>query len=217
MRRASRSAAFVLGLLVSTSAMASPTTIVPLDTLGDCDPLTAPAAVEELGFSGAFPVGEVIAAAPAGLISTSACAATDIDNSQLRNARVSITNQNAVAFSAVWYIANPGTVITNIDGTINGLPAFQIDTAGTNVSLVSESGAVDGIFSPFETWLFILQDYTSAGLLGADAFTSIGIPDSGLPPTASGSIIAVPVPEPGTVALVALGLVALAARGRTRS
>ena len=104
-------------------------------------------------------------------------------------------------------------MISNPDGLINGLPAFKIDKVGVNQPLTVESGAPDGIFSPGERWIFIIQDYVNGLSLPPTAFSEIDIPSAVLVgKTSSGSIIALPIPEPGTAALVALGLAALSCR-----
>jgi hypothetical protein len=94
--------------------------------------------------------------------------------------------------------------------------AFEIDAVGANTPLVSEvGGSIAGVFEPGETWTFIIQDYTNTFGLSAALISSIGLPSAGL--ASSGSIVAVPVPEPTPAALVGLGVLGLAlARRRVR-
>jgi len=217
MRSAPRHLALLaLGLLVAARATAVPTTLTAVTDLPTCDVLAAPLSVHELGYGPSFPAGEQIFAPVGATTTTSGTCPLAVDNPLTPNLIVSIQNVNTVAFSAVYYVGNPGTTFANVDGVINGvLPAMRIDTAGTNVSLLTESLIADGIFAPLETWTFLVVDYNNA-LLPVGAFNDVGVPDTGLPPTSSGNIIAVPVPEPNAASLVALGLVALAARRRTQ-
>jgi hypothetical protein len=192
-------------LLAALPAVAIPTAVVGVDTPG-CDVLVVPPPlVDELGTG--FPPGELIGSGAVPTV-TSAC----LPDAPPPNALVSIINLNAIAFSDLWYVADPETGLTNVDGLINGMLAFKIDAVGVNVPLVFESILFDGIFAPGETWSFIIQDYASGLGLPPFALGSVGVPSPG-PGTAasSGSIIAVPIPEPASAAILGLGLLGLSA------
>lgn len=197
-------------VLLSFGATAVPLAVVAADTPG-CDVLAVPPAVDELGLPGGFPPGEQIDAFPLAIVGV-ACAATN--NPVLGDPVVSMTNINpGIAFDNVWYVANPGTAFSNVDGTVNGQIAFKIDTAGVNTPLIFESILADGIFAPGEEWRFIVQDYTNGLGLPPSAILAPGIPDG---PSSAHIIATIATPEPGTAALLALGLTALAARRRAR-
>lgn len=212
-RRTTTNAALIIAAasLTAAGAHAFPVTTVFLDTPG-CDVLAGPLHSDELGFTPPFPPDESITATDT-ITPSPACPGSDIPG--FANALVFITNLTTRSFYDLWYVGEPNfTSFTNIDGTVNGADAFKIDTVGVNRPLVSESILADGIFSPGETWQFIIDDYFNAAGFPASAFTSLGVPSLG--GSSSGSIVANPVPAPGSIALIlgAGGLVSTRRRRR---
>ena len=197
-------------LLLASAAGAVPTTVVSVDT-PPCDSLAVPTDVDELGTVGVFPPDESILASST-VTAIAACTATWHGTP---NALVSMTNTTTTSFANVWYVADPETTLTNVDGLVNGMLSFKIDAVGVNTPLIFESLAFDGIFTAGETWHFIIQDYANGLGLLPSAFASIGVPSAG-DLVSSGSIIA-EVPEPSTAGLLGISLLGVAwARRRAR-
>lgn len=222
-------ASLVLVLVTFGQAYAVPTEVVQKTSNG-CDPLSIPQKVDEIGDALLFPQDESLSSEAVSYAGP-ACLPTDFPN--VPNPIVEMTNLTGRDLEEVWYIANPETRITNVDGFANdiafpssaafpGQEAFRIDNkvsdpGGIHHPLIGEFGGLpDGIWQAGETWQFVLQDYINAAGIGPAAFTSIGVGDASFPMTgvigSSGSIIAIPrIPEPSTCMLLLIGLGAVAA------
>ncbi|GAB4108066.1 MAG: hypothetical protein Kow00105_13950 [Phycisphaeraceae bacterium] len=200
------SAALVTMFTAHASAM--PVSVSSADLTGHCDPLAPlPNVVDELGTTAVFPADERIAATFT-ITQTDACSSSS--SPLIPNVLVRITNLTNLSFTDLHYVSDPGTGFTNFDGVINGFEAVRIDNVGVNRPLVGEFGGVQPlVFEPGETWQFILDDWGNATGFGAADLGSIGVPSSipgGDPST--GSIVAIPVPEPASIGLLTLGAVA---------
>ena len=187
--------------------------------LPGCDDHGFLQAVEEFGDPSVFASDEAIDHA-ATFTDLSACTMTD--NPDEPNALVVMTNLTGRFLSDLFYVGDPETRLSNVDGVgegggspgISGL-AFRIDSIGANRPLVFESLTPDGIFEPGETWQFIVQDYGNLLGLAPDSFFSIGMAgDSTAIVQSSAASIVRMVPAPGTLALLG-GSLAFARRRRT--
>ena len=216
----------LLGVLLTAGQANALWTYVAATNSSTCDPLglnTGPPgdslAIDELGTSASFDLADE------GLVAFSVQTA-DVacpGNSSLNGTQIllSITNSTSRTFSDLWYVADPETSISNIDGEINSNPAFKIDgtvTTNQNNPLILESFVADEYFTPGETWPFIIDSYSNVVSAPASELGSIGVGfDSAEPgftvPLSSGSIVAL-VPEPSSALLMGLGLTGLAMTSR---
>lgn len=179
------------------------------DDLPTCDSHGLLFSTEEFGDPAVFSPDQAIAHAFT-FTDLSACPLED--DPTIPNALVVITNLTGRRLGDLFYVGDPSTVFTNVDGfgdqgvfpDLVGL-AFRIDAAGVNRPLVFESIAADGIFDPGETWHFIVQDYFSPLGLPPDSFTSIGYADGSVAAveTSSASVVQF-VPGPGVLGTLAL-------------
>ena len=210
--------------VVASQAYAVPTKMAHIDT-PQCDPLFIPENVHEIGDVAVFPADEALFSTTLSTTSASACPLSD--DPAVPNVIVDIRNLSGIVWEEVWYVADSETTISNYDGEANGSPfspiqeAFRIDydisdPGGVNHALIFESNTPDGIWEIGESWQFILQDYSNLSGLSPSALNSIGVgnasPNFGINDS-SGSIIAVTkVPEPASLALLSIGVVATMVR-----
>ena len=176
-------------------------------------------AIEALGTGPLFPADELIDAHWS-FIQQPACPMSDDPN--MPNVIVEMTNLTGKYWNNLFYVADPETSLSNVDGMAMSYaapgavtPAFRIDSVGMNRNLVFESLTPDGIFEPGEIWGFIIQDYTNAFGLTPDLMGSLDFAGaSGGDSHSSGSIVQFVVPAPGSLALLGLGGLAIARRRR---
>lgn len=205
--------------LFAGSAAAYPVNGTYVDGPG-CDNHGNQLIIEELGEAPLFPADELISV-DATFTNMVACPTSHAGGP---SALVIMTNLSGREWTDLYYVGDPGTSFTNVDGFassaaapgIEGL-AFRIDALGVNRNLIAESMTADGVFEVGETWEFLIQDYANAGGVGPGEMGSLDFAGASAGPVgmglSSGSIVSL-VPAPGTAGLFALGTLVAARRRR---
>ncbi len=205
---------FVVVLVISASRLSADQVSGNYFDRPSCDNHGSRSATEELGDPTVFSASQQIQHVST-FVSMPACPATDDPN--LPNSLVVITNLTNRTWRDLYYVGDPSTVFTNVDGVgdagvsiLDGL-AFRIDSIGVNRPLIFESIVADNLFQPGEQWQFIVQDFSSP--IGApDSFFSVGFADASVSAieTSAASIVQF-VPEPASAMLWLLAVIGCAA------
>jgi hypothetical protein len=185
-----------------------------------CDPVPNIFLPDELGHAAFFPLNESINTHVIPF-ATTVC----VPNDGIANDwSVAITNVSGIPWQDVHFVANPGYTIGNSDGMVVNFAnpavltdAFRVDASGANNSL-AESFAADGVFAPGETWRFLVSNFIdpSGGNLPPSMISPGLFAGTGPSTVDSASILAVPIPEPASLGVMAVaGAGVLTRRRRT--
>ncbi len=174
----------------------------------------------EIGETTAFPIDERILVVVSPALSY-VCVG---DDGAPNDFTVQMTNLSPYAYVDLFFVADDGMFVGNSDGTVVDLigapgitaDAFKIDgtvTPGVNSNLFGESGAVNEIFEPGETWRFMVTNVVfPASVPPVLVFDSVGGfagSSTGFPPSTASILGSQIVPEPSAGLLLGLGVALL--------
>jgi len=212
----------VLGIAVPDTARAIPVNGTYTDD-SRCDAIPNQTLPHEIGETTAFPIDERILVVVSAITSF-ACVG---DDGAPNDFVVQMTNLSSYSYTDLFFVADSAISIGNADGMVMDLlnapgvvsDAFRIDgtvTLGVNNPLINESGIVNEIFEPGETWRFLVTNVLFPASVpptlifdSAGGFSGSSL---GYPPSTASILGTQVVPEPSPGLLVALGLMGLARR-----
>jgi len=192
-----------------------------------CETLPNQTLPHEIGETTAFPIDERISVVVSAAF-TYECVG---DDGVANDFVVQMTNLSSYSYVDLFFVADSAISIGNADGMVIDLinapgvvsDAFKIDgtvTVGVNNPLLNESGTVNEIFEPGETWRFVVTNVVFPASVpptlifdSAGGFSGSSL---GTPPSTASILGTQVVPEPTTALLFGLGVAGLAWQRRSR-
>jgi hypothetical protein len=190
-----------------------------------CDAIPNQSLPHEIGETTAFPIDERISV----VVSAAGSYACVGDDGVANDFVVQMTNLSSYSYTDLFFVADATIMVGNADGLVIDLvnspgvvtDAFRIDgtvTFGANDNLFNESGVVNEIFEPGETWRFLVTNVVfPASVPPTLIFDSAGAFSGGslgTPPSTASILGTQVVPEPTTALLLGFGLAVLGLRRR---
>jgi len=184
-----------------------------------CDNIPDILLTHELGNAAVFPIDEQLFIS----VTQSPVLVCVPDDGLPNEYEIRIINVGSIYWQDLFFVADEDVnfALGNWDGFVQDLanpgptPAFRIDAAGSNNNLLLETIAADGILEPGEAWVFHVTNFGSPTTPVFDSVAQFSFSSAPSPPS-SASILANPVPEPATMALLGLGGLAVLRKRRRK-